>query len=252
MKAISILKPIEFSLETKGEAWAQGTKLEGILVLKNQEKIAVPLSDFKLGLGLADIKKVHAKTAGCFKLFDQIDLPKTTLEAGEVLQVPYTFHLDPNLPVTDKKSSFYLLYGKMDSPFHLALMITPQPLFLELIKLVDTFFRFKLKEQKGTNKGVDFIFLPPTSREFATVENMTLSCVLKEQDLVLDFTFNLKKIDMASIAAGASSNKVIKETKTISRTLAPKDYLMGKTHLDQDKLLKMFEVIFTEIKPKHF
>jgi hypothetical protein len=57
---------------------------------------------------------------------------------------------------------------------------------------------------------------------------------------------------MSSIASGGSANKVIKETKTLSRTLSPKDYLMGKSHLDQDKLLKMFEAVFIEVKPRHF
>lgn len=250
MKAISILKPLEFSIETKEETWAQGATVHGLLKIKNLEATEHQLTDYQIALGYADIKKVHAKAKGCFKISQETDLLNQSIKSNALLEFPFEFKLDPNVTVSDKKASFHLLYGKADAPFHLQISILPQPLFLEMTKLLDTFFRFKVKEYKGTPKGIDFIFIPPTSREYATVESLTLSLALQEQDLVLDFNFIIKKLDLTGLAG--ITNKVLKENKVITKTFTPKEYLMGKGFLDQDKLLKAFELILGEVKRKEF
>lgn len=245
MKAISIAKPFELSIETKDETWAQGAAVTGLLKIKNLESSDHEFIGHSVAIGHADIKKVHAKTAGCFKISQNVEVPAQKIKGKSSLEFPFEFKLDHNISVSDKKSSFHLLYGNLQSPFHMQLTILPQPLFLEIIKLFDTFFRFKVKEYKGTTKGIDYIFTPPTSREYASVESLSLSLSTKEQDLILDFTFNLKKLDLTGI-----SNKLVKEVKTISKTLTPKEYLMGKNFLDQDKLLKSLEAVLSEVKRK--
>lgn len=244
MKAINILKPLELSIETKEENWNQGATLHGIVKIKNLEAAAFELTDHQVALGYADIKKVHAKAQGCFKISEKIAIPNTTLSANGLFEFPFEFKLDSNIPVSDKKSSFHLLYGKAETPFHLQMSVLPQPLFLEIIKLFDTFFRFKVKEFKGTPKGIEYHFIPPASKDYAFVESLTLALTMKELDLNLDFTFNLKKFDLTGV-----TNKITKEVKTISKTFTPKEYLMGK-YLDQDKLLKALELILSEVKRK--
>ena len=202
-----------------------------------------------MAIAFAEIKKVHAKSQGCFKINQKIDLVHQSISNNSTMEFPFEFKLDENLTVSDKKGSFHLLYGNMENPFHLQIAIVPQPIFLELIKLFDTFFRFKLKEYKGTTKGLDFILTPPSSREYAQVESLNLSFQMLEQSLKLDFTFNLKKLDLLAATQG-QANKIIKDTKIISKVLNPKDYMMGKVHLDQDKLLKIFEEILKEVKTR--
>lgn len=245
MKAISILKPLELSIETKEESWIQGSTIQGLFKIRNLEASDYQVSQFKIALGYADIKKVHAKKADCFKIHDHLDLPQQAIKPNGILEFPFEFKLPPNITVSDKKASFHLLYGKSDSLFHLQIAVLPQPIFLELVKLLDTFFRFKLKEFKGTGKGIEFILIPPTSRDYASVECLSLALSTEEEKLILDFTFSLKKLDLTGI-----TNKLVKEIKVISKTLSPKEYLMGKTYLDQDKLLKAFELILNEVKVK--
>lgn len=247
MKGINILKPLELSLETKEENWHQGTLVHGILKIKNLESTDYKLEQYQIALGYADIKKVHAKTAGCFKIAEFINVPSEVIKGSGLFEFPFEFKLSANIAVTDKKASFHLLYGKVESPFHLQMMILPQPIFLEVIKLFDTFFRFKVKECKGTNKGVEYIITPPASKEYAFVESVNLLLTMKEQDLQLDFTFHLKKLDLTGVPG--TTNKLAKEIKAVAKTLTPKEYMMGK-YLDQDKLLKAFEAILSEVKRK--
>lgn len=244
MKGINILKPLELTLETKEENWHQGGTVHGILKIKNLEVIEYQLSDFQIALGYADIKKVHAKTPGCFKVGQKLDLTHEVIKPNSLFELPFEFKLDANIPVTDKKSSYHLLYGKADSPFHLQMTILPQPTFLEIIKLFDTFFRFKVKEYKGTTKGTEYIMAPPASKEYAFVKSIELVLASQNQDLSLDFTFQLEKLDLTGV-----TNKLAKETKKSSKTLTPKEYMMGK-YLDSDKLLKVFENILSEVKRK--
>ena len=249
MKAFSNLRKLELSLETQGEQWNQGAKVSGVLKIKNAGTDIESLDDLKVGIAYADIKKVHAKTSGCFKVTSSINLPQSSLAANEQLECPFEFSLDSNTTVTDKKGSYHLLYGNLDQPFHLQISILPQPLFVELMKLFETFFRFKQKEYKGTKEGVDFILIPPTAREFVQVETLTLSPKVAGENLTLDYTFHLKKIDLVAASTGGG-NKMTKEAKTMSQNLTPKDYRMGKTHIDQDKLLKLIESVLTEVKIK--
>jgi hypothetical protein len=247
MKAISNLRKLEFSLETQGENWVQGSTVSGILKLKNSGQESESLKDFKVGLAYAEIKKVHAKANNCFKVKDSQELSKDLIEANSTVEFPFKFNLDSNITVTDKKGSYHLLYGMLDNPFHLQISVLPHPLFLEVMKLFETFFRFKLKEFKGTPEGVDFILIPPSAREFVQVDSVTISPMLNGENLNLEFSFALKKIDLVAASTGGG-NKMTKENKTISKNLSPKEFLMGKTHLDQDKLLKMIESVLSEVK----
>jgi hypothetical protein len=249
MKAISNLRKLEFSLETQGENWVQGSTISGTLKLKNSGPESESLKDFKVGLAYAEIKKVHAKAKNCFKVKDSRELSKDSIEANSFIEFPFEFKLESNVTVSDKKGSYHLIYGALDNPFHLQVLVLPQPLFLEVMKLFETFFRFKQKEFRGTPEGVDFILIPPTAREFVQVDSLTISPLIEGENLKIEFIFHLKKIDLVAASTGGA-NKMMKETKTISKTLSPKEYLMGKTHLDQDKLLKMIDSVLSEVKIK--
>ena len=245
MKGLSLLKPLEFSIETAAEQWSQGAILQGVLKIKNNGSSDETISQYGVGIGYADIKKVHAKTPKCFKIADQTSITIGEIKSQDTVDIPFEFKLSPNIAVSDKKSTFFLLYGDLENPFHLQIPITPQPLFLEIIKLLDTFFRFKVKEYKGHHKGIEYKLIPPTSRDFSSVDTLQLSLMTEEQNLLFEFGFDLKKLDMSGI-----KNTMIKERKLIKKELTPKEYLMGKTHLDQDKLLTFFESVMNEVKFK--
>ena len=147
--------------------------------------------------------------------------------------------------MTDKKSSYFLSFGKNFNESHLQLKVEPKALYTKIVGLMDTFQRFKLKEYKAVKKGVEFKLIPPTSREMANIESLLLTFSMEEQNLVMGFEFQVKKLDTSSV-----TTKVNKETAKIERKLTPKEYSLGGDLIHQDSLLKVVEGVLSEVKLK--
>ena len=199
-----------------------------------------------MALAYAEIKKVHAKTGGILKPQVQQSFGPKGLAAGAELELPFSLTLPENCPITDKKSSYFLTYGRELSESHLMLKIEPKALFSKVIGLLDTFHRFKLKDMKGTKHGVEYKLIPPSSREMASLENMNLAMQMQGEQLALSFEFQGKKLDTSAV-----TTKVNKETVKIKRELSPKDYSLGRDMLNQDQLLKVLEEVLNEVKMKN-
>jgi hypothetical protein len=188
---------------------------------------------------------VQSRSEGALKPSQKIAFAEQELLAGNELTLPFSFALGPNAAITDKKASFYLCYGNGFTEAQLQVKVEPKELFQKVTGLLDTFHRFKLKEYKANKKGVEFKFLPPTSREMANIDSLQLTYFMDGETLGMLFEFQVKKLDTTSI-----TTKLNKEAVTIERLLPAKDYSLGKGMINQDKLLKTLEEVLSEVKMK--
>jgi len=246
MKGTFFSKPIEWNIETFAESWSQGGIVEGKLIIANHSMENIPLSSPGVALSFSEIKKVHTKDKNAFKPEIQFSFPLSELSPSARHEFSFNLKLPTNTQVSDKKKSYYLTYGQNFLESSLQLKIDPNPVFLKIIPLFETFYRFKTKEIKSSKSGVEFEMLPPASKEFSQLEQLTLGLFMEEDQLGLDFNFSLKKLDFSGI-----STKMIKEKSRTQKKLSPKEYLMGKEHIHQDQLLKNIESVFSEIKVKN-
>ena len=132
MKGTFFQKPLEWNIETPDESWQQGSKVRGILKVKNHGNETFSLNSAGVGLAHADIKKVHAKTDGVLKPAPRMDFENTQLNAGETKELSFELELPANCPVSDKKATYFLTYGKEAMENHLQLNIQPRALFGKL------------------------------------------------------------------------------------------------------------------------
>lgn len=245
MKGTFFNKPLEWNIETSGESWQQGDILKGTLKVKNHGAESVSLSDCGVGLAYADIKKVHTRTEGALKPEATATFSESEIKAAEEISLDFSFPITLNGGITDKKSSYYLSFGRNFLEAQLQVKVEPKILYTKIVGLLDTFGRFKVKEIKSAKKGVEFKLLPPTSREMANIESLLLTCSMKEENLLLRFDFQVKRLDTSSV-----TTKVNKESVSIEKALLPKEYSLGKDMINQDQLLKTVEAVLSEVKMK--
>ncbi len=244
MKGTFFSKPLEWNIETTGESWQQGDTLKGVLKVKNHSTEKVNLADAGVALAYAEIKKVHSRADGALKP-EVKESFKDELNGGESAEISFSFPISPNSPVTDKKASYYLGFGKNYSESNLQVKVEPKALFMKVIGLMDTFQRFKLKEFKGTKKGVEFKLIPPTSRDMANIESLLLTFSMDGENLHMKYDFQVKKLDHSSV-----TTKINKESATFEKILTPKEYSIGRDMINQDSLLKSVESVLSDIKIK--
>lgn len=245
MKGTFFSKPLEWNIETTGESWQQGDTLKGVLKVKNHGAESVGLKDCGVVLAHADIKKVHSRAEGALKAESTATFKEADLAPGSETQIEFSFAIGPNSAITDKKASYYLGFGKNYSESQLQVKVEPKNLYTKVVGLLDTFHRFKLKEVKAAKKGVEFKLLPPTSREMANIDSLLLTFSMQEENLVLKFDFQVKKLDTSSI-----TTKINKESVSIEKSLLPKEYSLGRDMINQDQLLKTVESVISEVKMK--
>ncbi len=245
MKGTFFSKPLEWNIETEKESWTQGEIVKGVLRLKNHGTESVDIQHMGVGLAYADIKKVHARTDGAMKFDVKALFSDPSIHAGETKELSFSLNLPANCPVTDKKASYYLSYGKNLIESHLMMKIEPNALFGKVIGLMDTFQRFKLKEFKANKNGVEYKLLPPTSRDMANLEALNLILSKNGDNLQMDYDFQVRKLDTAGV-----TTKVNKESVKVQKTLTPKEFSLGKDMINQDSLLKSIESVLGEVKLK--
>jgi hypothetical protein len=214
-------------------------------LVKNHGTEAIPLNKAGVALAFAEIKKVHSRAEGVLKPVVEELLEQTSLNPGESIDFTFSLQLPPNCQVSDKRSSYFLTYGQQSLENHLQLKVEPLALFGKMIGLLDTFYRFKLKEFKAAKMGVEYKLIPPTSRELANLETLGLTFQLKDELLVMHFEFQVKKLDTSSV-----TTKLNKETVKIVKELTPREYSLGREHINQDQLLKVMESVLSEVKMK--
>ena len=245
MKGTFFNKPLEWNIETDKESWLQGEKINGILRIKNHSAELVELSDAGVAIAYADIKKVHARTEGAMKFDAKVLFSETVLKGQEQKELPFALTLPVNSGVTDKKASYYLTYGQKHSESHLMLKVEPKVLFGKIISLMDTFFRFKVKEYKAVKNGVEYKLIPPTARDMANLDSLHLILSMQEENLQMEYDFQVKKLDTSGV-----TNKINKVAVKIRKDLTPREFSLGKDLINQDVLLKSIESVISEVKLK--
>lgn len=246
MKSTYIAKPLEWNLNIEGEAWQQGQTISGEMILQNHGSEAASLKEINLSLAQGDIKKVHSRDPKAFKVLETLNFDTQEIAAGALHLQQFKLTLPANCAVTDKKTSFYIAYGK-NHEANLQLKVEPRKIFTEVTKLMETFQRFKTKDIKAAKSGVEYKLLPPTSREWAHVESLLLAPSVDGENLILDFLFNVKTIDTQSITTALA-----KETRQDQKVLTPKEYSFGKDMINQDGIMKALDAALATVKSKGF
>lgn len=243
MKATFFNKPLEWNLETTSESWQQGSEIKGKVSVKNHGTEAIDLAEAGVGLAFAEIKKVHARSEGALKKESESLLDSKTIAPGESTEMEFQLSLPENCPISDKKSSYFLIYGRGLSENHLQLKIEPRALFTKIVGLLDTFERFKVKEVKGNKNGVEYKLIPPTSREMANLDSLSLVLSMEGEILKIACDFSVKKLETSGV-----TNKINKASVKVKRELSPRQYSLGKDMINQDELLRTFKEILGEVK----
>lgn len=239
---------LNLSVEIKGESWFQGQPVEGKFTIKNQGTESISLKNMGVALALGELKKVHTNSSGALKKVASLFFTeKEQLPPNSEASLSFNFSLDTNAHITDKRKSFYICYGEDFGDSHLQLIVSPQPLFKQISEYLESFFRFKLKEIKGDKKGVLFVYKPPSSREMYNVESLELMLALEGEDLLIDSTFQVKKLDI-----DLKLSKILKEKSQYSSRLSPTEYTFGKGMINQEKVLAVIGEMINTMKLKVF
>lgn len=245
MKGTFFSKPLEWNIETVGESWLQGDTLKGFVKVKNHGTEPADLGDAGVAIAFAEIKKVQARAEGALKPEEKVPLTEKLLQPGTETTMEFSFPFSSNGPVTDKKSSYYLCFGKNFTEGQLQVKVEPKMLFSRIVNLLDTFHRFKLKEFKTSKKGVEFKLIPPSSRDMANIESLLLTFSMDGDQLAMKYDFQVKRLDTSSV-----TTRINKESVSVEKKLSPKEYSLGRDMINQDQLLKSIEQVLSEVKMK--
>ena len=243
MRGTFVHGPIEWNLDLLGESWSQGSTLQGKLLLKNKSSTPVSLAGAGVLLSFSEIKKIQARDPTAIKIIQSMELEAENLQGLSEKEFPIKFKLSDDCGVSDSKSSLYITCGPQKIESQLQLNVTPQKIFLEMIKLLETFHRFKLKQFKSNKDVVEFKLSPPSSREMVQVDQLLLGMKMLDKNLHMIFDFSMKSIDAQSV-----TTKMKKESKVIELTLLPKEYSLGMDMINQDHMLKRLEEVIKAIK----
>lgn len=232
MKSSLIDKNIDSSLEIQGESWVQGQELKGQLKLLNKSLTVQKLDTQKLLLAYVDIKKFKALEDKCYQVLATINLGEVSLKPSETLTLPWSYQLEENSPITDKKHSLYILWGDLSKkiPPSLMLNILPHPSIQKILELWEIFFRFTRKEILSLkDQTLEVKLEPPTAREYATLDYLKLRLKRSKGDLNFHVIASIQ-----SIAADTTGMKLTKSEKKQEAIWKEKNYQLMPGHLNQE------------------
>ncbi|MBC7386833.1 MAG: hypothetical protein H7301_11820 [Cryobacterium sp.] len=240
MKAVTFLKPFEYTLKIDGESWPQGAQVTGTLEVKNHSSPGSSGSDLAdarvlLAITRGDLKKVHAKTPGALSVVKLLSPPPSDPNAwqlpagGETKTFPWETILDRNCPITDSVGSPFLAYGHsgdLDSSARIQLPVTSEPILAAFLNACNVHFRFIIKSQRWSKSGTTATKLvPPDSKRFARLEYITLTSHFSGEELELNYEFNEKS----------------KKKRELDQTLSPAEYRLPSGRLNTDVFERKLE-----------
>jgi hypothetical protein len=195
MKGMSFQNGVEFRITIEGESWTPGSTIQGRIESKPVAKGQVYLAE---GID----KKVKTKSADAFVILQEKDLTTAPYD--------WSFDLPIDSRISDKSGSLYLLYGhgeNLEKLGQLRLNILPQPMITDLVDLLCTHFRFALKSYGAGKSGMTEVKLdPPSSKDWAMLEGLTLLC--KSQASTLDCKFQFLRNEVDATKGGLSTKNV--------------------------------------------
>jgi hypothetical protein len=198
MKGTVFQKEVEVKIEAQGESWRPGDTVQGQYWIKNHSSVPYDASQVEVALCHGDEKAVKAKEEGAFDFYSSpISSPGSIV--SQELSGPFAFQfpLPLHAPVTDKKSSLYLVYGKKENRAGmLRLTVLMHPHIEDALLAVETAHRFVRKSVNAGKKGwVDVKLDPPDGKEYSMVEQLVLSFFLTRETLKMEAEFTVKTVD---------------------------------------------------------
>lgn len=248
MKGTHFQRPTELILNVHGEEWQQGDLIKGIFTVKNHGNEKLVLDNFGLTLAWGETKKVKAKDPKCFNNLYQKKFDKVTLAAGEEAELPWEYQTPEDCPLTDKKGTLYALYGHTDEVWqggNLLLTVKLPKMTLDLLQLFENFLRFKVKEIKNKKSKTEIKFLVPISKEFASVEDLTMDLSYAKRSFELEFVFKVKKLAYTQEGVNVKGDKL-----KLNLSLAGANLELAPGVIDHDKVLPQLKEVFETVKMK--
>jgi hypothetical protein len=169
------------------------------------------------------IAKVRKKDAGAFTPISSASMESQKITPGGQASFPWKFETERNCTVTEKGASLFLLYGKgesLDSLGQIQLVIQPDTIIEEYLKSLQTLFHFVPKTQKSNKGWVECKLAAPSSRNFASVEQLLLSFRFEGETLMVHYLFDVKKLE-----ALAATTSLSKQKREFEQSFTPMQYL---------------------------
>ena len=190
MKGVSFQNGIEFRVVVEGESWAQGDPISATLEATSKNNSA-GRSPLHLFLAEGTDKKVKLKSPDAFKILEKSTAVNSPLSLK--------FQLPTDTRISDLKGSLYVVYGgseQLETLGQLRLNIIPHQHLRDLIDILVMHFRFAQKGSSAGKKGMtDFKLDPPASKDWASLELLTVQLQLTEATVEAVFQFHRKEID---------------------------------------------------------
>lgn len=251
MKGTFFQKPLEYTIDIRGESWTQGSRLMGSLNVKNHNDEDVDLSTIGVFLAHVDSKKFKAKNEKAFSIReDSLFDSGTTLSKDEVKTCRFQFQLPKDCPITEKSGSLYLVCANKSNLFnggHLELNITPFKLIMDFIQVLEFQHRFKIKSLKNKKDSIEATIAVPTTKDLTSVQKLKILLRMNGEDLETVFQFKLKK---AVYGEGGVSTEDV--DLNIERVLTKADYEIFGDAFNQEGVSNIVNEIMGKVKVKSF
>ncbi|MBY0412844.1 MAG: hypothetical protein K2Q18_01700 [Bdellovibrionales bacterium] len=248
MKATVILKPLEYNLETTGEKWRQGEKINGQIKIKNNSQDVAHLAVLKIVLSSGNYKKVKAKDKKAWERLSEVPLAENiSINPSEEKVYKWDFQLSEDCRITDKDGSLYLRFLNEDDDLpagNIEVNILPKIVINQFLEVFDNFLRFKIGTMKYSKGMVEVKLTPPASRELSHIDGLILRMSEVGGNLKLEYNFNMRVLEMMGTTMTAE-----KKSKQFEQTLTAKQYYVYGSP-DQDFIRNSIGSILNEIKPK--
>jgi hypothetical protein len=214
---------LEFNLTIEGESWRQGDAIAGSLLVKNHGSEELDASEIRVVLAQGAITKVRKKDADAFTALSALSMSPQKVAPGKQASFDWKFETERNCTVTEKSSSLFILYGKgeaLESLGQIQLVIQPYFVIEEYLKSLQTQFHFVLKSFKSNKGWLECKMSPPSSRHFASVEQLLLSFRFEADSLMVHYRFDVKKLE-----ALAATTTLSKQKREFEQNLNSTQYL---------------------------
>lgn len=247
MKGIFFTKPIEYNIKILGESWTQGSLIKGTLTIKNHSTGPIDLESSGVNLCNANIRKIKNKDLSGFSLLESI-LLEESVDASSSKVLPFDFQLTEDCPITESQSSLYIVCGTMESPFDgglLELNIIPKKAITDFIEVFENFYRFKFKGLKNKKDFIEAKITPPNAKEWTTIQAMTLRIKIESEQMILEFTFKLKKLAFDLSSTSTKDSKLI-----IKKILEKKEYCAFGDSPNRPGMQKVISEVLSEVRLK--
>ncbi|MBF0287184.1 MAG: hypothetical protein HQM14_05140 [SAR324 cluster bacterium] len=226
MKGFFFERPLEYHLETDGEEWEQGGRLQGTLRVKNIDKDPIGSERFQIVLAYGVYKKIKDKDTDAWtEVETQILAENIKLSPQEEQSYNWEFDLPTDCQITDKGGSLFLRYGSGNSASQgkIDVRVNLLPILQSFLQTFETQFRFKKNYEKSKNEYTEIKLVPPDSQDFPSLDHVLCLMRIHEDKMEIRYLFKMK-----SLGRGDSENmKVMRKKKEYQQEFTAEQYTTG-------------------------